>query len=375
MYDNLRAKLKAHSQRERTYSQQDFIENFSDSESQGALKDFLRRYSHKRMEFFQSSDDWHSFVPPALQSTIAEYGGIDALPEGLITPQSESRDHAVKRFVWKATPIEDYQEGESFNESYIEGGTAIVRWRKPGASIVQSYEAASDLPLDVLQTTLRLTLNEMKVREWKNLTHELHKATSDNFDTRSTNKNGESLGITGWKDLFDNAYPDVGVEALGSIAWADVKNARQKMLRRQRDAVRPNILLINATTEATLSEDEKVVNAHIFGSPDTHFRTGTLPNVYGLQILVVSDANFGYFTDDLSRKNDEFNLSTDGFLITTNNGPTILRHNREPMSTETWNVFDRQQRKMSVWERYDFGTFRYTNIMRIRTFNGSVELL
>jgi hypothetical protein len=375
MYENLIAKLKEYNQRESTYSQHSFLEHFSDSESQGALKDFLRRYSHKPMNFFHASDDWQAFVPAAFQSTIAEYGAIDPLPDGLITPQSESRDHAVKRFVWKSTPIEDYLEGEPFNESYIEGGTAVVRWRKPGSKIMQSYEASSDLPLDVLQTTLRLTLNEFRVREWKHFTHELHKSTSDQFDTRSTDKNGQPLVINGWKDLFDNAYPDVGVDALGAIAWSDVKEARQKMLRRQRDAVRPNILLINATTEAALSEDEKVVNAHIFGGPDTHFRTGTLPNVYGLQVIVVSDANFGYFTDDISRKNDEFNQSTDGFLITTNNGPTILRHNREPMSTETWNVFDGQKRAMNIWERYDFGTFRYTNIMRIRTVNGSVELL
>lgn len=147
--------------------------------------------------------------------------------------------------------------------------------------------------------------------------------------------------------------------------WDDVKLARAQMLRRDRDAVRPNILIVNATTEAELSEDNRVNAANVLGGADTFFRTGTLPNIYGLTVVVVPDAHFGYFNDDVNRKNDIFVRSNDAFLITTNNGPTIMRHNREPLSSETWRVFEGQKNAMNMWERYTFGTFRYTNILRL----------
>ncbi len=358
-------RVKQHAEKESSYTQRDFIEHFSDKQSLDGLKDFIRKNSHKTMEFFHSSDDWQALVPPAFQATIAEYGSVDPLPDGLVTPQSEDRDHAVKRWVWKTEPIEDYLEGEAFKETYTEGATSVVRWRKPGAKIVETMEAARDLPLDVVQTNLRLTLNEFRAKEWKHFSHELHKGTSDKFDTRSTDKNGTPLNIQGWRDLFSNAYDDENASAVDLATWADIKNARQQMLRRQRDAVRPNVLIVNASTEASLSEDERVVNAHILGGTDTFFRTGTLPNIYGLQVIVIPDGHFGYFENDITRQSDEFILSNDAFLLTTNNGPTILRHNREPLSTETWRIWDGQKQALNIWERYDFSMFRYTNIMRI----------
>ena len=82
-------RLRQHNEKEGTYSQRDFVEHFSTKEAQDGLKEFIRRYSHKSLEFFHSSDDWNAFIPASFQSIVAEYGAVPMLPEGLITTQSE----------------------------------------------------------------------------------------------------------------------------------------------------------------------------------------------------------------------------------------------------------------------------------------------
>ena len=91
-----------------------------------------------------------------------------------------------------------------------------------------------------------------------------------------------------------------------------------------------------------------------------------MPNVYNLIFVVVPDALHGYFTNDMTRKNDTFVRTNDVFLVATGNGPTIMRHTREPLSTETWQIFDGQKHAMNIWERYEYSVFRHTNLMRIR---------
>lgn len=359
------ARIKSDQETSSHYTQRDFQIHFSDERAQQGLADFMRRYSHNPMKFFQSADDWQALVPAAIQSTIAEYGQVAPLPEGLITNQSEDRDSTRKRFVWKSEGVQDYQEGQPFNETYIEGGTSLVRWRKVGAKIVSTYEASQDLPLDLVQTNVRLTQNEFRAREWRHFMHECHKATSDKFPTAATDKHGNPLGISGWQSFFDNAFFSGDPYNIQIPTFDDIKDARAKMLRPKRDAVRPDVCIINATTEADLSDDDKVNNGIILFSPDTFFRTGSLPNVYGLQFIVVPDSHFGYFEDDVARTNDDFIPTTDAFLLTVNNGPTVTRHTREPMSTEVWRIYDGQKNALNMWERYEYSTFRYTNVMRI----------
>lgn len=359
-----------HASRSRTYSLRDLQSHLPDKASVDDFAGMIRQHGHKPLrQFVQTANDWHAFVPPALLSTVAEYGLVDELPSGLITTVGEERESVTKRFVWKSEPIEDYSEGESFGETYFEGATSTIRWRKPGAKLVETREAALDLPLNVMQMNLQLTVNEFKAREWKHFTHELHKATSNAFDIRATLKNGETFDVR-WRQLFDNCYaftPDDDPYTDDSYAgWTDIRTARSNMLRRVRDAVRPTVCVINATTEAQLSDHVNVNNAAFLGNADTFFLRGTLPNVYQLTFVVVPDALHGYFSNDVTRKNATFTPTNDAFLIGTNNGPTVIRHTREPLSTETWRVYDGQKESMNVWERYEYSIFRHTNIMRIQ---------
>lgn len=366
-----------HCRENKNYTQRDFVEHFSDPEAQEGLKQFIRMNSHKPMrEFSGTSNDYQALVAPAFQSVIAEYGLIADLPDNLITVVPEDRESVTKRFVWKAEGIEDYLEGEPFKETYFEAGTNVVRWRKPGAKIVNTYEAIKDIPLDVVQINLRLTLNEFKAREWKHFLHELHKGTSNLFPMNATDKHGNSLqtgtnAIDGWRAFYDNALGD----ALQEVTWADIKLGRKKMATRERDAVMPDTLIMNASTESDLSDDSRVNQANIYGSANTHFATGQMPRVYGIQnFIVVPDSYFGYFADDTARKSADFVPTNDVFLLTTQNGPTVMRHTREPLSTETWRIYDGQREALNLWERYDYGIFRYTNILRIPTLNGSSSL-
>lgn len=363
--------LKKFHAENKIYRQSDFLEHF---QSEADEKEFRRWYAsnkHKPMRMFSgTSNDWQAFIAPSFQLEAIQYGLVDDLPTGLITNVPSEGDHARNRFVWKSEGIEDYVEGESFKETYIEGGTAIERWRKPGAKICNTYEAIKDIPLSVVTMNLSLTLNEFRAREWKHFTHELHKSTSNLFNNKATDKNGNPLEITGWRDLFDNAIDSDPA----NTKWQDIKAARTKMLRRVRDAVRPNVAIINATTEAELSDDDKVNLAYIFGDAGTYFRTGALPSIYGLQFVVVPDGLFGYFTNDVTRKNSEFVPTNDILLASTGNGPTILRYTREALSTETWRIYDGQKEAVNVWERYNYGCYRFTNIMRIAYAVGSETL-
>jgi hypothetical protein len=363
-----------HAKTNREYSLRDLQTHFTTKEQIDEFATMLRQHSHKPLrEFVQTANDWNAFVPPALLSTIAQFGLVDDLPVGLITNAPESRESVTKRFVWKSEPIEDYLEGESFGETYIEGATNVIRWRKPAAKLVETRESALDLPLSVMQTNAELTMNEFKAREWKHFTHELHKASSNAFDIRATLKNGEIFD-THWAQLFSNVYDGTHVDDPydnGMLAgWEDIKNARSKMLRRERDAVRPTIAILNATSEAQLADTVGVNNAAFLGGANTFFQTGSLPNIYGLTFVVVPDALFGYFTNDTARKNSTFTLTNDVFLVATT-GPTIIRHTREPLSTETWQIFDGQKQAMNIWERYEYSVFRHTNIMRIKKFRNS----
>jgi len=358
--------VKHYNDNNRTYTQNDFIQHFADEDAGQALKTWIRKNKHKPMKEFAggTSNEWAALVAPAFQAEVATYGIVSDLPDGLITNVSADRDHVKKRWVWKSEPIEDYVEGEEFKATYIEGATAIDKWRKPGAKIVNTYEAIKDTPLNIVTMNLNLTANEFKAREWRHFTHELHKSTSDAFPTNSTDKNGNPLVINGWRHLFDNAISCANMSTC-LVDWSDIRDARRAMLRRQRDAVMPNVVIMNATVEAHLSDDDRVNLAHYFGGADTFFRTGTLPNIYGLTPVVIPDSWHGYFTNDVTRKNDEFVPTNDVFLLTTNNGPTMLRYTREPLSTETWRIYDGQQEAINIWERYNYGCFRYTNIERI----------
>jgi len=84
-----------------------------------------------------------------------------------------------------------------------------------------------------------------------------------------------------------------------------------------------------------------------------------------LTFVVVPDALHGYFTNDITRKNATFVPTNDVFLIATNNGPTIIRHTREPLTTETWRIQDGQKEAINIWERYEYSVYRHTNLMRI----------
>lgn len=365
--DNLR---KFHNEN-KIYRQTDFLEHFASESDEKEFRRWVASNKHKPMRTFSGvSNDWQAFVAPTFQLEAIQYGLVDDLPQGLITSVPCTSDHARNRFVWKSEGIEDYVEGEEFKETYIEGGTAIERFRKPAAKIVNTYEAIADIPLSVVTMNLGLTLNEFRAREWKHFTHELHKSTSNLFDNKATDKNGNPLAITGWRDIFGNAI-DGDPTASADTLWSDIKLARKAMLRRERDAVRPNVCVVNATTEATLSDSDKVNLAYALGDGGTYFRTGALPNIYGLQWVVVPDAQFGYFSNDITRKNSEFTLTNDIFLLATGNGPTILRYTREALSTETWHIYDGQKEALNVWERYNYGCYRYTNIMRISYLVGS----
>lgn len=364
--------IRKHHAENKIYRQTDFLEHFADAKDEEDFKRWFRANKHKPMRTFSGvSNDWQAFIAPSFQLEAIQYGLVDDLPQGLITNVPCDGSHARQRFIWKAEGIEDYVEGEPFKEGFLEGGTAIERFRKPGAKIVNTYEAIKDIPLNVVTMNLGLTLNEFRAREWKHFTHELHKSTSNAFPTKATDKNGNPLvdskgDLIKWRSVFDNAYDGVGTDK-----WADIKAARHKMLNRSRDAVRPNVCVMNATTEAELSDDDKVNLAHIFGGANTYFREGTLPSIYGLQFVVVPDAHFGYFTNDITRKNSEFVTTNDIILTSTNNGPTILRYSREPLTTETWRIYEGQKEALQVWERYNYGAFRFTNIMRISYAIGS----
>jgi hypothetical protein len=43
----------------------------------------------------------------------------------------------------------------------------------------------------------------------------------------------------------------------------------------------------------------------------------------------------------------------------------MMRHTREPLSTESWKIYDGQKEAMTIWERYEYALFRHTNVMRI----------
>lgn len=356
-------RIISHAKSNPDYSLRDLQQHLQTKDEVDEFASMVRQNKHKPLrEFISTSNDWQSFVPPALLSTVSRFGLIEELPSGLITNVSESRESVTKRFVWKSEPIEDYLEGESFSETYMEGATSTIRWRKPGAKLSETRERAMDLPLSVMQMNAELTTNEFKAREWKHFMHELHNGTSNAFDTRATTKTGENFEVR-WFELFDNAYTPLSTTTFTS--WSDIKNARSKMLRRERDAARPTVCICNASTEAELGDTLGVNNAAFLGGSDTFFKTGSLPNIYSLIFVVVPDAFFGYFTNDTLRKNNTFRLTNDVFLIATGNGPTIMRHTREPLSTEVWRIFDGQKDAMNIWERYEYSVFRHTNLMRI----------
>ncbi len=362
--NNWKDRIKTHAQNNPQYSIRDLQQHLQSKTDVEEFATLIKQNKHKLLkEFSATSNDWQAFVPPALLSTVSRFGLVEELPSGLITPVSESRESVTKRFIWKSEPIEDYSEGEAFKETYIEGATSTIKWRKPGAKISETRERAMDLPLSVLQLNAELTTNEFKAREWKHFMHEMHNATSNAFDIRATLKNGETFDVR-WNELFDNAFTPEDTTTYAN--WSDIKNARSKMLRRERDAVRPTVCLLNASTEAELGDTLGVNNAAFWGGSETFFKTGSLPNVYNLIFIVVPDALFGYFTNDITRKNDTFVPTNDVFLIGTNNGPTIMRHTREPLSTEVWRIFEGQKDAMNIWERYEYSVFRHTNIMRVR---------
>lgn len=355
-----------HARSHRDYSLRDLQQHFTSQDDLTEFATMLRPHRHKALrEFAQTANDWQAFVAPAMLSTIAQYGLVEELPSGLITSVPESRESVTKRFMWKSEPIEDYLEGEPFKETYIEGAANTIRWRKPAAKISETRETLMDLPLAVVQANVELTMNEFRVREWKHFTHELHNGTSNAFNTRAVLKNGEAFDVF-WANLHDNSY-DANTTGDGDYAtWSQIKSARSKMLRRERDAARPTVCVINASTEANLAETLGVNNAAFLGGADTFFRTGSLPNIYGLTFVVVPDALHGYFLNDVTRKNSTFTTTNDAFLIAGNNGPTIMRHTRVPLSTETWQVFDGQKSAMNIWERYEYSVYRHTNVMRIK---------
>lgn len=369
MSNTWRENIIQHSKTNREYSLRDLQSHFTTKEQADDFAQFVRQHSHRPLrEFIQTANDWQAFVPPALLATISTYGIVDDLPANLITTSSESRDSVVKRFIWKSEPIEDYQQKEAFRETYIEGATNVITWRKPAAKISETREAAMDLPLNVMQQNIELTLNEFKAREWKHFMHELHNATSNQFDIKATLKNGEEWDVN-WDQLFDNSYisgenQDPYVDE-PLCTWTEIRNARKKMLRRERDAVRPTVAIINASTEANLADTLGVNNAAFLGGANTFFQTGSLPNIYGLTFVIVPDAFFGYFTNNITRKNATFTLTNEVFLVAPV-GPTIIRHTREPLTTETWQVFDGQMSSMNIWERYEYSVFRHTNLMRIK---------
>mgnify|MGYP007059381988 FL=1 len=352
----------------RDFSLRDLQSCFTSKADADEFAQMIRQNRHKPLrEFIQTANDWQAFVPPALLSSIAMYGLVDELPTNLVTVVPESRDGVTKRFLWKSEGIEDYGEGEPFRETYIEGATSSIRWRKPGAKISETRESAMDLPLSVMQNNFELTANEFKVREWKHFTHELHNGTSNEFDARATLKNGEPFDLF-WRDTFDNAFEPNDTDPYGGevlATWTDIKDARAKMLRRERDAARPTVCICNASTEANLADTLGVNNAAFLGGSDTFFRTGSLPNIYGLQFVIVPDAFHGYFSNNTLRKNTQFIQTNDVFLVAGNNGPTVMRHTREPLSTESWQIFDGQKSAMNIWERYEYSTYRHTNLMRI----------
>ncbi len=243
-----------------------------------------------------------------------------------------------------------------------------VAWRKPAAMIAESYEAIADLPLDVVQANLRLTLQEFQVRDNKNLTHELHNATSNAFPNGAVDKDGIAIN-RGWRGQFDNAYESIDEYNPCNITWDDIREARAKMLRRERDAHRPTICVINASHEAYLADSMAVNNAAFLGAADTFFKNGSLPNIYGLQFVVIPDAHHGYFSNHHQRKNGQFIPSCDAFLIEPSG--FMFRHTREPITTETWRLFRQQKQAMSIWERYDYSVFNYAKVMRIQ--KGSLD--
>lgn len=358
---DFRDKMRAHFASNKLYRQSDLLEHLADPADEREFKRFAAIYKNKPMRFFSGVDnEWQAFVAPIIQMEAIQYGLVQDMPEGLITTVGEEGVNATIRFVWKSEGIEDYNEGEPFNETYLEGATAITKWRKPGAKICNTYEAVKDLPLSLITMNTGLTLNEFKAREWKHFTHELHKSTSNSFKPNATDKHGNKLDIPGWRTYFDNAYTSDQ-----TTAWKDIKMARQKMVNRPRDAVRPNVCIINATTETTLSDDDKVNLAYMFGDAGTYWREGKMPSIYGLSFVVVPDAFFGYFTDDTSRKNNQFVTTNDIILTTTTNGPTIVRYNREPLTTEAWRIYEGQKEALNIWERYNYGAYRFTNLMRV----------
>jgi hypothetical protein len=348
------------------FREPDFLELFQTEDEEKAFRRAYRARRNQTIETFaQTANDWQAFAPAVVMGEAIQYGLVPSLPEGLITSTGGEGESFRQRFVYKVDGVEDYLEGEEYSETYIEGASYVGKYRKPGAKIVQTYEAIKDLPLSLLTTNVSLTMQEFRAREWKHFTHELHKSTSNKYETHAQDKHGNPLVDSKskpikWRTFFDNVYtPD------GADKWDHIKGARHKMLNKDRDAVRPNVCITNATTEAELSDDDKVNLAHIFGGANTYFREGTLPSIYSLQFVIVPDAYHGYFENDVTRKNDEFVKTNDIFLTTTNNGPTILRYTREPLSTETWRIYDGQREAMNLWERYALGCYRFTNVMRI----------
>ena len=192
--NNWKERIKTHAQNNSQYSLRDLQQHLQSKTDVEEFATMVRQNKHKPLrEFFSTSNDWQAFVPPALLSTVSRFGLVEELPSGLITPVSESRESVTKRFIWKSEPIEDYSEGEAFKETYIEGATSTIKWRKPGAKISETRERAMDLPLSVLQLNAELTTNEFKAREWKHFMHEMHNGTSNAFDIRATLKNGVKL--------------------------------------------------------------------------------------------------------------------------------------------------------------------------------------
>jgi hypothetical protein len=364
---NWKEALKKHADSGRDFSLRDLQIYLADPNDLREFATFVRTNRHKQLkEFGQTSNDWQAFGVPAIMSAISRYGQLPDLPQGLVTEVSETTDSVQRRFVWKSEEeeeIQDYLQGEEFRETYIEGITDFIRWRKPGAKLTQTREAAMDLTFDAMATNAELTLNGFKAREHRHFSHELHKGTSNLFPAKATNKRGEEIVIK-WRETFDNAF-DASQDPYEFSTWTNIKDGRAKMLRRERDAVRPNVCILNASTEAELGDTLGVNNAAFLGNTDTFFRTGSLPNIYQLTFYVIPDALHGYFTSDVTRKTNTFVLTNDIFLATTNNGPTMMRHTREPLSTESWKIYDGQKEAMTIWERYEYALFRHTNVMRI----------
>ena len=364
--------ITEHQRKQGTYSLRDFEIHFSDDAARHGLADFRRKYGHKSIEFLNTSGDFSGLIVPSIAATIAEYGEVQSVGQQIAQTISESRETVTKRFLWKNEGVEDYLEGQPFNETYFEGASHVIRWRKPGAKIAETYETIKDLPLDVVQANVRLTLPEFTVRDNQHFMHEMHKATSNVFDPQARDKHGNALTIPNndgeqvnahWRALFDNALDRNESDHDTLLTWDDVAAGRAKMFRRARDAVLPRILVTNASNEQNLASSTSVNDAKFWGAEDTYFRKGELPPVYGLTFIIVPDAYFGYFTNDVTLNNDEFVTTNDAFLLTPEG--TVFRHTREPLSTEAWTVYDGQKQALNIWERYEYSTFKFTNVLRI----------